>query len=146
MNTWSLISTDFTMLFLHFLLILFCVFIYISNTWEFVSSDFQTTRISSKIPRYASFSRCLEIGWNTISRVWYTTYMKPSLLCLTYTVFFGSNKRPTLLWNWFSSINGCTRFIKHYQEPMQFKLFMWQLKKVGVHRPTLHYQIFHDFF
>ena len=52
----------------------------ISNTRERVSSDFQTPQISSKILRYALYfqlsSRCLEIGWNTVSPVWYSTTIK----------------------------------------------------------------------
>ena len=49
----------------------------ISNTRDSVSSHFQTPQISSKILRCASYfqlsSQCLEIWWNTVSRVWYIT-------------------------------------------------------------------------
>ena len=47
----------------------------ISNTRDSVSSDFQTPRRELKVGRVAECfwrnSRCLEMGWNTVSSVWY---------------------------------------------------------------------------
>ena len=64
----------------HTLRLLFLVTSNLSNTRDSVSSDFLTLRRELKIRRTAEYfwrnSRCLEIGWNTVSSVWYIFSIK----------------------------------------------------------------------